>query len=204
VNPYDVLDVPTDADPEQIKRAHRKAVKRSHPDAGGDREQFEKAIHAYLVLSDPVRRAKYDKTGEVDEEVPDPMAVLIHHVINAFDLACQACAEGEWEYNDRIAATRKIMKNIQADMCKQLANIETERAKLVKLERRLRFKGDGPDLLGNALRQRIDGCDTLHTQGAKDIAEYGAAIVYLDNYGFDFEAKPQPQGGAVWVTSYVR
>jgi curved DNA-binding protein CbpA len=197
MNPYDVLGVPGDAEADAIKSAHRKAAKQHHPDAGGKREEFEKVQTAYLVLSDPDRRAKYDKTGEVEDEALDPMAVLVHHVVNAFDLACQQHAQ-DLECVDLIAATRSVMENIQADMCKQLANIEKERAKLVKLERRLKHKGSGSDLLGNALRQRIDGCDMLHKQGSADIAQYGAAIAYLDEYGFNFDQRPVHPGGMVW------
>jgi curved DNA-binding protein CbpA len=60
---YDVLDVPTDADAEAVKRAHRRAARRHHPDKGGDRDDFERIQHAYLVLADPERRRKYDATG---------------------------------------------------------------------------------------------------------------------------------------------
>lgn len=67
-DPYAVLGVGRDADDAAIKRAHRGGVKRTHPDAGGDAEEFADVQRAFLVLSDPKKRSKYDRTGTVDDD----------------------------------------------------------------------------------------------------------------------------------------
>ena len=69
-NPYDTIGVPPDATPEQVKAAYRQTVKKAHPDAGGTGEQFREVQKAWLVLSDPARRRKYDQTGVVDDDRP--------------------------------------------------------------------------------------------------------------------------------------
>jgi curved DNA-binding protein CbpA len=62
---YDFLGVDSDADPETIKRAFRKMVKEYHPDLhGGDADANRRTraiISAHEVLSDPERRAGYDR-----------------------------------------------------------------------------------------------------------------------------------------------
>jgi DnaJ-class molecular chaperone len=65
---YDVLKVSPNASPEVIKAAYRQLALKYHPDKQPDaraRQQAEermKAINAaYDVLSDPVRRAQYDR-----------------------------------------------------------------------------------------------------------------------------------------------
>lgn len=63
---YDALGVPPDASPDDIKAAHRKAVKRHHPDAGGDPDAFRAIQKAYDVLSDAEARDRYDRTGSTD------------------------------------------------------------------------------------------------------------------------------------------
>jgi hypothetical protein len=60
VDPYAVLGVRSDASSEEIATAHRQAVKRAHPDAGGDAESFLHIQQAFELLSDPASRSRYD------------------------------------------------------------------------------------------------------------------------------------------------
>lgn len=58
---YVILGVESDASPEQIKSAYRRAAKRCHPDqSGGGSEPFLAIQEAYDVLGDPGRRRAYD------------------------------------------------------------------------------------------------------------------------------------------------
>ncbi|MFA9446968.1 molecular chaperone DnaJ [Egicoccus sp. AB-alg6-2] len=61
---YELLGVPRDASPEDIKRAYRRQARQHHPDAGGDEETFKQITHAYQVLSEPQKRARYDRFGD--------------------------------------------------------------------------------------------------------------------------------------------
>ena len=59
---YEILGVHQDADPGEIKRAYRAAAKRRHPDISSESgENFKELQEAYETLSDPVRRADYDR-----------------------------------------------------------------------------------------------------------------------------------------------
>jgi curved DNA-binding protein len=63
---YEVLGVPRDATREQIQRAYRALARRYHPDVNADPaapERFKQINEAYEVLSDPQRRARYDRYG---------------------------------------------------------------------------------------------------------------------------------------------
>ena len=70
-DPYRVLDVPRSADQALIKQAYRKLAKVLHPDRnpGSERaeQRFREATEAYDLLSDPAKRAKYDR-GEIDAD----------------------------------------------------------------------------------------------------------------------------------------
>ncbi|MBD3405391.1 MAG: molecular chaperone DnaJ [Candidatus Lokiarchaeota archaeon] len=72
---YDILGVERTATPEQIKRAYRKLAKKLHPDLNpGDQsaeDQFKRVNEAYEVLSDPEKRANYDRYGTADFEGVD-------------------------------------------------------------------------------------------------------------------------------------
>lgn len=64
---YEVLGVPRDASPKDIKSAYRKLAMQFHPDRNpGDEaaeNQFKEAAEAYEVLSDDDKRAAYDRYG---------------------------------------------------------------------------------------------------------------------------------------------
>jgi molecular chaperone DnaJ len=66
-DPYEVLGVTRDADETQIKKAFRRLARELHPDVNKDdpeaEEKFKEAAEAYEILSDPERRATYDRYG---------------------------------------------------------------------------------------------------------------------------------------------
>jgi molecular chaperone DnaJ len=64
---YEVLGVPKNAGPDDIKKAYRKKALEFHPDKNqGDKaaeDKFKEAAEAYEVLSDADKKARYDRYG---------------------------------------------------------------------------------------------------------------------------------------------
>jgi len=78
---YALLEVPRDADQDQIKTAFREKVREYHPDHNDDpraNAQFTAVKKAYDTLGDPVERNAYDRMGHIDyvakrlSGLPDP------------------------------------------------------------------------------------------------------------------------------------
>jgi serine/threonine protein kinase len=63
MNHYETLGLTKTASADEIKRAFRELAQQHHPDHNGSAERFKVINEAHRVLSDPVTRARYDKTG---------------------------------------------------------------------------------------------------------------------------------------------
>ncbi|AWK85635.1 DnaJ C-terminal domain-containing protein [Azospirillum thermophilum] len=68
-DPYSILGIGRSASTEDIKKAYRKLAKQYHPDLkpgdAANEERFKEISAAYTLLSDPEKRARYDR-GEID------------------------------------------------------------------------------------------------------------------------------------------
>ncbi len=64
---YEILGVARDAGAEELKRSYRRLAHQYHPDKNPDdpgaEARFKEASEAYAVLSDPSKRAQYDRFG---------------------------------------------------------------------------------------------------------------------------------------------
>jgi curved DNA-binding protein CbpA len=64
-NPYKALGLPREASQDDIRKTHRKLVRKYHPDANPEdpraEERFKEVQRAYEVLSDEKKRREYDE-----------------------------------------------------------------------------------------------------------------------------------------------
>lgn len=69
-NYYDILNIPKNADSEEIKKSFRILAMKYHPDKNpGDKaaeEKFKKVNEAYSILSDTAKRREYDLRGQAN------------------------------------------------------------------------------------------------------------------------------------------
>lgn len=77
MNRYDVLGIRDDATPDEVKKAYRKLAAKTHPDRNGEdmTPLFRSVQEAYETLSNPVKRASYDRElSRASMPQPEPAA----------------------------------------------------------------------------------------------------------------------------------
>ena len=82
-DPYETLGVSKEASQAEIQKAYRRRAKKLHPDLNpgnkGAEEQFKDLSAAYDLLSDPEKRARFDR-GEIDSSGAErPRQRYYHH-----------------------------------------------------------------------------------------------------------------------------
>lgn len=58
---YEILQVPADADDDDLRRAYRLRLRQTHPDTGGDAAAFVQVQRAWELVGTPDARAAYDR-----------------------------------------------------------------------------------------------------------------------------------------------
>lgn len=85
---YEVLEVAKNASADEIKKAYRKKALQYHPDRNpGDKEaeeKFKEAAEAYGVLSDPDKRARYDRFGHAGMSGQDFSGASMNDIFSQF------------------------------------------------------------------------------------------------------------------------
>jgi curved DNA-binding protein CbpA len=139
---YCVLGVARDATQLEIRDAYRRRAKIAHPDSGGSPEAFNELNSAYEILSDPNRRDRYDRTGEIEPVLPDNLDASAVEVL-ASKLGLLIHAEEDLTSMDIFLV---IEDAIRADIVQAESNISRQRRAIERLTRirdRIRHRAEG-------------------------------------------------------------
>jgi curved DNA-binding protein CbpA len=199
-DPYAELDLPRDATSQQVRSAYRKRAKKAHPDGGGSSDKFNKISRAMLILSDPVRREKYDRTGDMDERTPDnavavAISIIVGFVMQVISQHVAATAPDPCTV-DLIATMRAHFKKQRTEFENQKVPIVKAAKKMEQVENRFRArKKSNPLLLAALKNQRAGTQEPLRALDQK-IQQLDDALLLLDGYDFEFDKPPDQPGAA--------
>ena len=77
MDPYETLGIARNATSQEVKRAYQKLASQHHPDRGGNAQKAAEINDAYACLSDPERRADFDRGGHGGAQTPEERAFSI-------------------------------------------------------------------------------------------------------------------------------
>jgi len=177
MNPYDTLDVSTDASDEEIKRAYRSKAKESHPDKGGNADDFSELNLAHAILADPGRRAKYDKTGSVN----DTQQLAEGLVCNLFQ---QKIVRKDCIYKDIVKEIRAEINNSIKANEENTRTIQDKKEHLKNVEKRLKRKQKAPPMLENFIKEVLGLLDVKADELKEDQIINTDALEILTAYEF--------------------
>jgi len=151
---YEVLHLTKAASESEIKRAYRKKSLEVHPDRASEAdrkvatEKFQCLSRVYTVLSDPEKRALYDESGEVDDDV--------------------VVQERDWDAYWRLLFKKITVEDI-AEFEKEYKGSEEERNDLKAAY--LDYEGDMDTIMENVLCATIEDEDRFKEIIEKLISE---------------------------------
>ena len=183
-DPYDVLGVDRDATPADVKKAYRRRAKDTHPDAGGDPEQFEKVHKSYLVLMDPAKRGRFDATGTMEDNpaASAPFQLMVSTIDKLLDQI-----DAPWEH-DLVDLARKQLQQQKAQIEGGRQGIDQHRKKIVRTVGRFKSK-KGNNALEAIIARRLQAIELADARAKDDLAVVTAAIELLADYEFKHEAR---------------
>ena len=185
MNPYKTLGVPPDAEPRNIRQAYRSKARKLHPDAGGDEDAFTALALAHDLLIDPVRRQRYDDTGEtsdrrdVDRRAVDILIrLLIENIQQAPDIRAA----------DLLGDIRRSIHQRHDAQTKTIDDGNAAVAKIAEARRRLSFAKAESGPLHDVLDHQIEEIRHQIARCEDNLRVMDRALELSSEYSYKHEA----------------
>lgn len=194
---YAILGVPHDADIPEIRRAFRKLAATLHPDVGGGEGEFQEISLAKEILTDPDRRAEYDRTGR-DSGVRESVIISQAREIIAQAMMEIALAPGGGVEDvatvDIVAGLKFAINEPLSQNRKQFAMREATLhqidRRLKRMQGRFKRKDNGDNVMEGLVRglqnQQTAAWNKLDAD-KKQVAPLELALRMLENYDYEME-----------------
>jgi curved DNA-binding protein CbpA len=183
---YAVLDLERDATQGEVHAAYRQAAKVAHPDVGGSLDHWTLVELARDVLSDGVRRAAYDRSGDTAEPARDSVLERAVPLVSwALDQVMDK--ESDLARIDVVARLRAVLSERERQAYQHLAKIAARVAAFEAISGRFLTDGDS-NVMASMIAARLDGMAEARVRTEADIVSVGLALRLLA--GFRYRSDP--------------
>jgi len=178
---YNFFELKKNATEKDIKKAYRRKAKKSHPDANGNREEFEKANKYYKTLINPITRKIYDETGKIDESARSEQSIPLEILANIFEAVLMSVD------NVKTRDVFKLMKDTIETATKNFKNeidkIRKSNSNIQEMICRIQHK-EKDNIFTISLNQKVDINKNSISMLEKKIKHHEEALEILKEYKY--------------------
>jgi curved DNA-binding protein CbpA len=184
---YQELGVLSTASQEELRHNYRIYAQKYHPDKeGGDEERFKRIKLAYEVLSDPIRRQEYDRTGKfsaeftIRNEALERLSNMINHYVPDLNS----------EIDDPILKMKSDINQTTQTVIDQIETCKRHIRNSKITYEKLWIKSKGENILKNFVENLIKRRETDLSNLARQMIVFKLMLEILEDYHFginDFE-----------------
>jgi curved DNA-binding protein CbpA len=185
-DPYKLLGVRRNASAKSIRSAYHKKARETHPDSNpGDEtapDRFDAVRRAYELLSDPVRRKKYDETGDAAEPRPvngsgfDFVDILARTLDDCVQAAFQNGTTGTV---DLVEAVRRKVTDVRRKVETDVGGMQKSLAAVRKAVGRIKTPDGQVNLLEEILKRKVADHETMIAAATGELDRLTRALDYL-------------------------
>jgi curved DNA-binding protein CbpA len=183
VGQYDVLGVDAGASAEEIKAAYWRLAKKSHPDAGGSAQEFGDVKLAHAVLSDPERRARYDRARALEEPEPNNVEQGELGLIGIM-LEAALLSENDPTEWDLVAVMKAVFFTQIAEVNRKLKVTRRSIERAGRMRGRFRRNKPGENTIERVLEWKIAALKRSACKSEAALKQRQRAIELLSKYDF--------------------
>lgn len=184
VSLYDTLGCSADASDDDVRKAYRRACQRAHPDKhGGDGRQQQEINDAFAVLSDPERRAEYDRTGNTGPK-RDHDEMARNTILQEFARMVESDNIIDPIYAVRVAIARQI-----AEVTGQQADVRRRIPRMERKQRQVKGPAEG-NFLAAFIAKRLDDMARSVRMFDESLEVLRIADRMMEGYTFAQDARP--------------
>ena len=180
---YDVLGVDAGASADEIKAAYRRRAKNAHPDVGGSAQEFGDVKLAHAVLSDPERRARYDRAGEVEEPEPNNIEQGALGLIGIM-LEAALVSENDPIKYDLVAVMKAVFLTQIIEVSRKLKVTRRSIERAERMRGRFRRNKPGENTIERVLEWEIAVLKRTACRSEAALKQRERAIELLSDYDF--------------------
>ena len=187
-NLYATLGIDRSASKAEVHKAYRRSAKHAHPDTGGSPEAFHRVRTALLVLSDDVRRQRYDATGEFDDGnvVDNREASLLEALAFVVDSALAKTMQGgiNPKTADMMAMMRQVCRELQGKLNSEIVGFKTAIQKFEMLKGRFTVSGEGVNRVEKVITGKITQLEFMVSSATQRRERFEEIWKMLDDYEY--------------------